>query len=171
MSLSHSGEVQKGALTPPGSRLGSRILALTAATRLRWPSRCAFDPAPIRSDLRPSATARPWTLASATQRSSGSPRSRAARSSTACSSGWSKRSSGGKPGSTHLWNQETQTCPEGETPGVNWRLTFEDSEQPEATVGSENSHCLHFTLQTLRWTFFTFAGDFLYLLPHIRHRG
>lgn len=63
----------------------------TAATRLRWDSRCACVPAPTKWDPRRSATASPSTRASATPRSSGSPRSRAARSSTDCSSGWSER--------------------------------------------------------------------------------
>lgn len=106
-----------------------RTLVLTAATRLRWDSRCVCVLAPTRSDLRRLATANPWTLASVTQRSSGSPRNRAARSSTVCSSGSSERRDGrrhsggseeGPPhGAPHTFNKLTtksNPCLERETP-------------------------------------------------------
>lgn len=107
-------DVLTTSLGPPAD---FRTPALTAATTLRWDSRCASVPAPIRLDLRLSATVSPWILASATLRSSGSPRNRAARSSTDCSSGSSEGSNGGVSDRAFL-KLNSNPCLERETPEI-----------------------------------------------------
>lgn len=127
-----------------------RTPALTAATTLRWDSRCASVPAPIRSDLRLSATVSPWILASATLRSSGSPRNRAARSSTDCSSGSSEGATAGYlNGSNRAFMKlNSNPCLERETP-LKFKLFLFFLTTGGATTVSKYRHCLHFMFQTL----------------------
>lgn len=132
--------------------------ALIDVTRLRWASRCACGRAPTRWELRPSATARPWTLALATLRSSGSPRSRGARCCTDCWSGWSEellinklnlrleqRDSSETPLSVSVLAVPPQTAL---TAGALFVCLF-----VFFGVISKNRHCLHFMFRTL-------VGDF-----------